>query len=87
MYQGGTTENIRRKFNTFITACRLAGLDLSNEHQIIDVMAITWLKGAARSYYEDHLRGIQTAAAVVHRLEKHFLHTRARRINEDAGMH
>ncbi len=47
------------------------------------MMAITWLKEAARSCWEDRLQDIQTADGVVDRLEQHFLHSRARRINEE----
>lgn len=82
-YEGKPTENIQRKYQLFLTACRLSGIDANEDDQILDLMYPAWLKGAARAYFADRLQSVECATEAVKCLEDHFLHVRVRGVNEE----
>ena len=82
-YEGKPSENIRRKFDLFLTACRISGLDTTDHGQMLDVMSLNWLCGAAQRYFSKHLKHVISIDEAISSLESHFLHVRARRVNEE----
>lgn len=82
-YEGKPNENIWRRFELFLSACRLNGISVENKDVMWDTMYVCWLKGAARTYFGEHLRSVSSPKVAVARLEQHFLNIRVRRVNED----
>ncbi len=82
-YEGKPSENLRKKYELFLSICRLNGVTMEQQEIILEVMYVFWLNGAARTYFGEHLKHVTTVEEAICALENHFLSLRVRRINEE----
>ncbi len=77
-YSGNPRENIRRRYNLFISACRFLGVNTEDTFVVLDVIQLVFLKGTAQKFFTDSILGkVFSVEEAISALESHFLHMRA----------
>ncbi len=83
-YSGGPQENLRRRYNHFLDACALSGVDRHDDELMIRLISTVFVTGQAEIYFSKRIRPkVLSADETITALEKHFLDKRARRVNDE----
>lgn len=86
-YSGGPTEPIRRRFDIFLNACHLCGVNTSQKETMFPLLQTTFLRGPALIHFMDVvIFKAEDPHEAIQMLECHFLDERAKRVNDDVWM-
>lgn len=83
-YTGSPSEPLRRRYQSFMDACKLCGVEPDHTETLFILMQNVFLKDAALIYYMDHVKlNAKDIAEAIDMLENQFLGHRAKRVNDE----
>lgn len=83
-YGGGPKEPLLRRYHNFVVACKLRGINEIDIDIMMHALQVSFLKDRSLMYFMDVVKKeVNHPQDALRVLENHFLHKRAKRVNDE----